>query len=57
MSLEGAGLSMQALRYFFPQDSFFIKPGSRALAANLLLTLWHRPRYFKCHQSHILYYC
>ena len=30
---------------------------SRALAANLLLIFWHRPRYFTCHQLHIFPYC
>ena len=48
---------MQALRYLSPQDSLSMRPNSRALATDLLLTLWHRPRCFKCHQSHTPHHC
>ena len=47
---------MQALRYFPLQGSFFTKPNNKALVVSLL-TLWYRPRYFKCHQSHTSYCC
>ena len=41
---------MPAPMYSPPQDSFFTKLDSRALAIALLLTLWHRLRCFGCHQ-------
>ena len=41
---------MQALRYSPPQSSLFTRPDSRALAVDLLLTIWHRPCCLKCHQ-------
>ena len=43
---------MQAPRYFPLQDSLSTRPDSRVLAANLLLTPWHRPCCPKCHQPH-----
>ena len=48
---------MQIPRYFLPQNSLFTKLDSRALAANLLLTFWHRPHCFKYHQSCTPYCC
>ena len=48
---------MQALRYFFFQDSLFTKSDSRALAADLLLTLWHKLHYLKYYQPYTPYYC
>ena len=47
---------MQTPKYSFSQDSFFIKPDSRALVIALLLTLIHGPCYFKCHYYNIFYY-
>ena len=46
---------MQAPRYSSPQNSLSTRPDSRALTADLLLTLWHRSRCPKFHQSHTLY--
>ena len=51
-AFKGAGLPMQAPRYSPPQGSLSTRPDSRALAADLLLTLWHRPRCPECHQPH-----
>ena len=48
---------MQAPKYFPSQGSFFIRPNSRALEANLFLIFWHRPHYFECYQSYTPYYC
>ena len=42
---------MQAPRYSPPQDNLSMRLDSRALVA-VLLTFWHKPRCFKCHQSH-----
>ena len=43
---------MQAPKYSFAQGSFSMRPDSRAMVADLLLTLLHRPRCLKCHQPH-----
>ena len=48
---------MQAPKYFAFQGSLSTKPDYRALAADLLLTLWHKPHCFKYNQPHTLYYC
>ena len=41
---------MQAPRYSLLQANFSTKSYSKALAADLLLTLWHRPRCLKYYQ-------
>ena len=38
---------MQAFKYFLFLNNFFKKPDSRALIDDLILTLLHRPRYYK----------
>ena len=43
---------MLAPRYSPPQDGLSTKPDSRYLAADLILTLWHKLHCFKCHQPH-----
>ena len=54
---ESARLLIQAPRYFFLQGSLFTRLDNRPLAANLLLTFWHKPRCFKCYQPYTLCYC
>ena len=54
---EGARLPIHAPRYCFSQDCLSIRSDSRALAAGLLLTLWHRLRYFEYHQFCIPCHC
>ena len=54
---KSARLPIQAPRYSFPHDSFFIKPDSRNLVIALLLTFWHRPCFPKCHQLCISCHC
>ena len=56
-AFKGAGLPMQAFRYFLPQGSLSTRPDSRALAADLLLTLWYKPHCLKCHQPYIPHCC
>ena len=51
-AFKGAGLLMQAPRYSLPQGSLFTRLGSRTLAADLLLTPWHRLHCLKCHRPH-----
>ena len=56
-AFKGAESPMQYPRYFPPHGSLSTRLDSRALAADLLLTPWHRPRCPKCHWLHILYCC
>ena len=56
-SFKGSGLPMQALKYFSLQGSLFTRPDNRALAADLLLTFWHKSRYLKYHQPYTAYRC
>lgn len=47
--------AVQALKYFFPQNSLIIKPGNKSLVGNIL-TFWDKLRCPISSQTQTLYY-